>query len=70
MSDDILFNGNILYAGVGNVLRGGDDGIGCYITDNLNVPSITAGEHNEKIYFETLKLRPDKVVIFDACDFF
>lgn len=68
MSDDILTEGHILYAGVGNILRG-DDGIGCYIADGITSSSINAGENSEAIYFEALNIKPEKVIIFDAYDF-
>lgn len=68
MSDSILTQGKILYAGVGNPLRG-DDGVGCYIAEKIKFLSVNAGENSETIYFETLKYKPDKVIIFDACDF-
>jgi len=68
VSDDILTQGKILYAGVGNLLRS-DDGVGCYIAEKIKSLSVNAGENSETIYFETLKHKPDKVIIFDACDF-
>lgn len=64
MSDD-LFRGNILYAGIGNPLRG-DDGVGCYIAEKLS--ALNAGGQPDMIYQAALEARPERVIIFDACD--
>lgn len=72
MSDDLLkTGGRILYAGVGNLLRG-DDGVGCFIAAGIQardgIHVCIAGEATDMIYHTALGFMPERVIIFDACD--
>ncbi len=64
--------GNILFAGVGNVLKR-DDGVGVYITQKIRhgngIGRLTVEMGIENHIGKINKLAPDVLVIIDACDF-
>ena len=64
-----LLHGNVVILGVGNELRG-DDGVGVYIAKKLKGKNvINAGVAPENFVGKIKKMKPDRVVIFDALDF-
>jgi hydrogenase 3 maturation protease len=64
--------GNILFAGVGNVLKR-DDGVGVYIAQKIiqgnGISRLTVEMGIENHIGKINKLAPDVLVIIDACDF-
>jgi hydrogenase 3 maturation protease len=64
--------GNILFAGVGNVLKR-DDGVGVYITQKIRqgngIGALPVEMGIENHIGKINKLAPDVMVIIDACDF-
>jgi hydrogenase 3 maturation protease len=64
-----LLEGNVVILGVGNELRG-DDGVGVYIASRLNGKNvINAGVAPENFVGKIKRMRPERIVIFDALDF-
>jgi hydrogenase 3 maturation protease len=64
-----LLKGNVVILGVGNELRG-DDGVGVYIARKLKKKNvINAGVAPENFVGKIRKMKPRRIVIFDALDF-
>jgi len=64
-----LLHGNVVILGVGNELRG-DDGVGVYIAKKLKGrKAINAGVAPENFVGKIKKMKPERIVIFDALDF-
>jgi hydrogenase 3 maturation protease len=64
-----LVEGNVVILGVGNELRG-DDGVGVYIANKLKRKNvINAGVAPENFIGKIKKMKPERIVIFDALDF-
>lgn len=65
-------NKRIVIMGVGNRMRG-DDAIGCLISDDLKnengLTVIDCGSAPENYIDKVIFLKPDQVIIIDACNF-
>jgi hydrogenase 3 maturation protease len=64
-----LLEGKVVLVGVGNELRG-DDGIGVYIARRLKGKNvINAGVAPENFIGKIKRMKPERIIIFDALDF-
>jgi hydrogenase 3 maturation protease len=63
---------SILVLGIGNRLRG-DDGVGSIVAEQLAqeglVPAIDCGEMPDNYISKVWQMKPDEVLLIDACDF-
>jgi len=64
-----LVKGKVVFVGVGNELRG-DDGVGVYIAKKLKRrKTVNAGVAPENFIGKIKKMKPERIVIFDALEF-
>jgi len=64
-----LLKGNVVILGVGNELRG-DDGVGVHIASRVKRRNfINAGVAPENFVGKIKRMKPERIVIFDALDF-
>jgi len=64
-----LVKGKVVFVGVGNELRG-DDGVGVYIAKKLKRrKTVNTGVAPENFIGKIKKMKPERIVIFDALEF-
>jgi len=68
-----LFNGKVVFVGIGNSIRG-DDGLGPVLVERLknkvDFPCINGGDVPENYFGKIVNEQPDTVVLIDAAELF